>query len=314
MGVSGTAVATSGDNAGVKGKSNSPQGYGVLGLAASTGGNNGCGVGGLAYLPGGTGVYGSSLSEGGKGVFGYSEAATGEAYGVLGTAMSPQGIGVAGQSYSGTGGHGVRAVSAGAAAAGAALYAEAQNTTNGIALWGHNSSGDTTLLLENFGAGDLVKAFISGGQLRFRVANSGDVYADGTFHTPAADFAELLPAGQGLEPGDVLCVGLDGALARCTEAYQGSVVGVYSTRPGFVGGAAGDTAGKVPLAVVGVVPIKASAENGPIAPGDLLVASGTVGHAMRGVGAEACFGRTIGKALEGLDAGTGVILMLVVLQ
>ena len=75
--------------------------------------------------------------------------------------------------------------------------------------------------------------------------------------------------------------------------------------------------GEVPrlaLAVVGVVTVKVSAENGPIAPGDLLVASGTAGHAMRCVGVDKCFGRTIGKALEGLDAGTGTIRMLVVLQ
>jgi len=66
------------------------------------------------------------------------------------------------------------------------------------------------------------------------------------------------------------------------------------------------------LAVLGVVPVKASAENGPIEPGDLLTTSSTPGHAMRAdhfVG-----GAIIGKALEGLSEGTGVIKMLVMLQ
>jgi hypothetical protein len=43
-----------------------------------------------------------------------------------------------------------------------------------------------------------------------------------------------------------------------------SVVGVYSTQPGFVGGSDEEmeNSGKIPLAVVGVVPVKASAEGG----------------------------------------------------
>ena len=65
---------------------------------------------------------------------------------------------------------------------------------------------------------------------------------------------------------------------------------------------------------MGVVPVKASAENGPIQIGDLLVSASLPGHAMRCEGIEACFGRTIGKALEPLDEDTGVIMMLVMLQ
>ena len=74
-----------------------------------------------------------------------------------------------------------------------------------------------------------------------------------------------------------------------------------------------DTEGRVPLAVVGVVPVNASAENGPIQPGDMLVASSTPGHVMR-AGPNPAVGTVIGKALEPLDEGTGVIQMLVMLQ
>jgi hypothetical protein len=93
------------------------------------------------------------------------------------------------------------------------------------------------------------------------------------------------------------------------------VAGVYSTRPGFVGGqpVEGKIAGTIPLAVVGVVPVKVSAENGPIHPGDLLVASSTPGHAMK-AGPNPPQGTVIGKALAGLSTGTGVIQMLVTLH
>ncbi|MGV8040450.1 MAG: hypothetical protein AB2L07_10345 [Thermoanaerobaculaceae bacterium] len=147
------------------------------------------------------------------------------------------------------------------------------------------------------------------------VKGNGNVYADGSFSSPAADFAELLPGREGLEPGDVLAIDVDGKLMRSVEAYQASVAGVYSTRPAFLGGQAieGDPGQQVPLAVVGVVPVKASAENGAIRPGDMLVASSTPGHAMR-AGTRAPNGCVIGKALQPLPSGTGSIIMLVILQ
>jgi hypothetical protein len=159
----------------------------------------------------------------------------------------------------------------------------------------------------------------------FYVTRTGNVYADGAYygaggvHAGSADFAEMvLPGQEDLVPGDVLAIGSDGRMIRSTEPYQVTVVGVHSTEPGFVAGNKLDEEGnplepeRIPLAVIGLVPVKASAENGPIAPGDLLVASSTPGHAMRAdhfVG-----GAVIGKALEPLDEGTGVIQMLVMLQ
>ena len=120
---------------------------------------------------------------------------------------------------------------------------------------------------------------------------------------------------EGLEPGDVLAIAPDGRLARTSEAFQESVAGVYSTRPAFLGGdlGAAGAAGKVPLVIAGVVPVKASAEAGPIRPGDRLVASATPGHAMR-VDRAAPSGCIIGKALTGLASGSGTVTMLAMLQ
>ena len=70
----------------------------------------------------------------------------------------------------------------------------------------------------------------------------------------------------------------------------------------------------MPLALVGRVPCKVDATYGPIAVGDLLTTSPTPGHAMRCDDRLACLGAILGKALEPLDTGTGVILVLVTLQ
>jgi hypothetical protein len=135
------------------------------------------------------------------------------------------------------------------------------------------------------------------------ITNDGNVYADGTYQSPAADFAEMLPTHDDLEPGDVLVIAQDGKLTRSTQSYQSTVIGVYSTKPGFLGGTNNgvDLAGSVPLAIAGIVPVKVSVENGSIYPGDLLTTSGTPGHAMLCNDRLACVGAIIGKALEPLE-------------
>jgi hypothetical protein len=156
----------------------------------------------------------------------------------------------------------------------------------------------------------------------FSVNESGTVTSIGAFNCPgpcvvqesSADFAEMLPADRQVEPGDVLIINKQGVLALSTQPYQSNVVGVHSTQPGYLGG--GENMGQdgfVPLAVVGMVPVKVSAENGPIQPGDLLTSSVTPGHAMR-AGVDPPIGTIIGKAMQALETGTGVIQMLVVLQ
>ena len=187
----------------------------------------------------------------------------------------------------------------------------------------YNSGSGGVLYLQNGGTGD---AGTGGGDFitalngdendaQFRVLTNGEVRSDVGYYTPAADFAEMLPAAQGLNPGDVLIVGQDGKLVCSTQPFQTSVMGVYSTKPGFVGGrpVEGDLPDRVPLAIVGVVPVKVSAENGPILPGDLIVTSSAPGHAMK-AGPNPPIGTVIGKALGTLAEGKGVIQMLVTLQ
>jgi len=222
------------------------------------------------------------------GVFGYGTYGVygqGGAWGVYGVGTSLGVMGECGSSY-GSGGY-------------------FHHTDGGLALVADSSAADND---------DIVR-FRNNYNVKFKVQGDGDVYIDGTYHDSGADFAEMLPAQDGLEPGDVLAIGPDGQLTRSTDPYQTSVIGVYSTRPGFVGGVGDDDdlTGKVPLAILGVVPVKASAENGAIHPGDLLVTASTPGHAML-AGDNPPQGTVLGKALGELEEGTGVIQVLVTLQ
>jgi hypothetical protein len=176
-----------------------------------------------------------------------------------------------------------------------------------------------------------------GSDVEFRVEGNGNLYADGTLNAPA-DFAEMIEVSSGAksaEAGDVMVIdpGNPRAIVKASAARSTLVAGVYSTKPGFLGSerewdkpaAAGEEEGgtytleemanefnEIPMAVVGIVPCKVSAENGAIQPGDLLVTSTTPGHAMRDD--EPKIGTVVGKALGSLTSGTGVIKVLVTLH
>ena len=68
----------------------------------------------------------------------------------------------------------------------------------------------------------------------------------------------------------------------------------------------------VPVAMFGVAACKADAAYGPIQVGDLLVCSPTPGLAMRAENPRT--GTVLGKALEPLESGTGLIQVLVMFR
>jgi hypothetical protein len=159
--------------------------------------------------------------------------------------------------------------------------------------------------------------------------SAGVVFPDGNIQTVAytgtcgADYAEAVDVTGDrtkYEPGDILVIDPDapGKFLKSNQAYSTLVAGIYSTKPGFVGRKQPATpetnATEVPMAMVGRVPTKVSAENGPIKVGDLLVASSKMGYAMKGTDRSQMLGAVIGKALGSLDSGTGVIEVLVTLQ
>jgi len=105
---------------------------------------------------------------------------------------------------------------------------------------------------------------------------------------------------------------------KSSEPYSTAVTGVYSTKPGIVGRRQATelktSKPEVPMAMLGIVPTKVSAENGPIKRGDLLVTSSIPGYAMKGTDRSRLTGAVIGKALGNLDSGNGVIEAVITLQ
>jgi len=153
----------------------------------------------------------------------------------------------------------------------------------------------------------------------FKVNVAGNVLADGPFYGAAfnsgsADVAEWVSVSEPVEPGDVL--ELDptspGHYRKARGPCSTLVGGVVSSEPGVVLGAKNIDENKALLALVGIVPVKVIDEGGPIQPGDLLTTSSVPGYAMRCDNPKRCEGAIIGKALEPLEEGTGVIKMLVV--
>jgi hypothetical protein len=163
-----------------------------------------------------------------------------------------------------------------------------------------------------------------------RTTSGGVIFPDGTTQTTAfipancgADYAESVGVTGDrtkYEPGDILVIDPDapGKFLKSNQAYSSLVAGIYSTKPGFVGRLQPETAEtkatEVPLAMIGRVPTKVNAENGPIKVGDLLVTSSTMGYAMKGTDRDRMLGAVIGKALAPLDSGAGVVMVLVTLQ
>ena len=153
-------------------------------------------------------------------------------------------------------------------------------------------------------------------------------FADGTMQSTAytgvscgGDYAESVDVTGDRKhygPGDVMVIDPDnpGKFLKSAEPYSTLVAGIYSTKPGYVGRrqTTPQSADEVPMAMIGIVPTKVSAENGSIRTGDLLVTSSTPGHAMKGTDRSMLTGAVIGKALGNLDSGTGVVEVLVTLQ
>jgi hypothetical protein len=73
-------------------------------------------------------------------------------------------------------------------------------------------------------------------------------------------------------------------------------------------------AGEIPVAIIGIVSCKVSTENGAITPGDLLTTSSTPGYAMKVTNRQAAAGAILGKALQSLASGTGMIHVMILMQ
>lgn len=163
---------------------------------------------------------------------------------------------------------------------------------------------------------------------QIRSSSGGVVYPDDTTQTTAwtgvlcgGDYAEAVDVSadrKSYQPGDVLVIasGDKGEVKKSSHPYSTLVAGIFATKPGAIGRRQRlpQSADEVPMAMVDIVPTKVTAANGPIRRGDLLVTSAKLGYAMKGTNRKRMLGAVVGKAMQSLDSGTGVIEVLVTLQ
>jgi hypothetical protein len=154
----------------------------------------------------------------------------------------------------------------------------------------------------------------------------GNAYVTGTLsganiQANYQDLAEWVPATADIASATVVVLDPDHSnhVIPSNSAYDATVAGVISERPGIVLGEEGKS--KVKVATTGRVKVKVDATKGPIRIGDLLVTSDVPGLAMKSQPVELAAGvkihrpgTVIGKALEPLAGGRGEILVLLSLQ
>jgi hypothetical protein len=247
---------------------------------------NGCGVTGTSAS--GTGVYATSKTS--DGVYGVNGAGSGTTPSV--------GCGVRGESDNGYGVYAASKTTDG-------LHADCASK-NGSAVAGINSAGGIGIYGQSTG---------NAGQFDGNVAVTGSITAK-DFLLLGADCAEefdLVHAG--VEPGSVVVFDDAGSLSTTDQPYNKRVAGIISGagkyRPGVILDHRISVRARAPLALVGKVYCRVDAAYSPIEVGDLLTTSPTPGCAMKALDPFRAFGSIMGKALEPLDHGDGLIRVLV---
>ena len=143
----------------------------------------------------------------------------------------------------------------------------------------------------------------------FTIDEDGDVFADGAYSSPSADYAEYYKTSDiDLESGEVVCVDVtqSSAVERCTNASDGNVMGIVSTNPAFVGNLTKESKDNENYKIIGMIgqlPTKVSTENGSIRPGDSLTSASIPGFAMRANAGDP----TVGIALEGFSSSIDTV-------
>jgi hypothetical protein len=159
-----------------------------------------------------------------------------------------------------------------------------------------------------------------GGFTPFLIRGDGNVEVAGDIRLSNADCAEDFEVAEAedVEPGTVMVIDEQGAVKRSQQAYDKRVAGVVSGasgfKPGIILDKQGANEGRMPVALMGKVYCKVDARPSPIGVGDLLTTSPTPGHAMKADDPVRASGAIIGKTLQGLTGGLGLVPILVSLQ
>jgi hypothetical protein len=170
------------------------------------------------------------------------------------------------------------------------LYAGRGNATGNGQVWYYQRARTTSNAL-SFEAGSSI------GSMWF--ANESFMFSHGLVTEAGAfDLAESYPTlDNDLQAGEVVALDPNngGYVKRADKAYDGKLLGVVSTKPGFLLAGTKDKDVKTAaIALVGRVPVKVSLENGDITIGDPLTSASMPGYAMKATKP----GMIIGHAME----------------
>ena len=142
----------------------------------------------------------------------------------------------------------------------------------------------------------------------------------GDIFLPGADCAEQFDSvgGQVIDPGTLVVIDENGALAESQKPYDRKVAGVVAGagtyRPGIVLDKQPSETQRVVISLMGKAYCKVDAAYGEIEIGDLLTSSPSAGYAMKASDHEKAFGTIVGKALRPLASGKEIIPILIALQ
>ena len=192
---------------------------------------------------------------------------------------------------------------------------------SGLQLYGRGRlhvHGEEILYLLNKAGVVIGKEWGGNGNLSVQgsVSVSGDVALLGA--DCAEDF-DVASAGGEIEPGTVMVIDEERALKPSEQPYDKRVAGVISGGGNYRAGLLLDRqeeseANRMPVALMGKVACKVEAGDCPIEVGDLLTTASTPGYAMKATDPSKAPGAVIGKALQRLAEGRGLIGVLVSLQ
>src|SRR3989344_5524042 len=175
-------------------------------------------------------------------------------------------------------------------------------TTSGNITYGHVGIGTTSPTIARLSVQGNIAAF---GCIR----SATSTYSIGP--ASCVDIAETYPISEDPSAGDIMMVGPDGKLKKATD--RAGLIGVVSSEPAillegpvaFFGSQINNqtlehkTGSMAPIALAGRVPVKVSAEGGPIKPGDRITISSAPGVGMKATTS----GQTVGIVLEPYDSG-----------
>ena len=175
-----------------------------------------------------------------------------------------------------------------------------------------NISGQPTITLDaDYGDDDLGRIEVEGRVVTCELEITGGCDIAEPFSTSG---------GESLPPGTLVVIDEEnpGRLRMSTRPYDRRVAGIISgaggINPGLTLRQKGALEGEELVALSGRVYCRAETSAGPIRPGDLLTTSAVPGHAMKAADPTKAQGSVIGKAMTSLDAGSGLVLVLVSLQ